>query len=119
MAGQLILAHPVQDGPVGEVAVQCCSPDKPPACIRTFIVSSGWIVDWLAARATAPATTSCAGLSAPAVLGGLVLPDETPASGALEGRAGALCVGYRWLQVMGAVAHEDSARAGAQVPWGL
>jgi len=32
-------------------------------CIRTFIVSSGWIVLWEAARAIAPATTSCAGLS--------------------------------------------------------
>jgi hypothetical protein len=32
-----------------------------PACIRTFIVSRGWMVDWEAARAMAPATTSCAG----------------------------------------------------------
>lgn len=32
--------------------------------MRTFIVSSGWMVDWLAARAMAPASTSCAGLSA-------------------------------------------------------
>lgn len=66
-----------------------------PACIRTFIVSSGCIVDWLAALAIAPATTSCAGLSTP--LGGAgagleLLPVlETPASGAFEGRAGALC----------------------------
>lgn len=33
----------------------------PPACMRTFIVSSGWMVLWEAARAMAPATTSCAG----------------------------------------------------------
>lgn len=32
-----------------------------PACIRTFIVSSGWMVLCEAARAMAPATTSCAG----------------------------------------------------------
>lgn len=33
-----------------------------PACIRTFMVSRGWIVLCEAARAMAPATTSCAGL---------------------------------------------------------
>lgn len=32
-----------------------------PACIRTFMVSSGWMVLCEAARAMAPATTSCAG----------------------------------------------------------
>ncbi len=32
-----------------------------PACMRTFIVSSGWMVLCEAARAIAPATTSCAG----------------------------------------------------------
>jgi hypothetical protein len=37
-------------------------------CIRTFMVSSGWIVLWDAARAIAPATTSWAGL--PSVGGG-------------------------------------------------
>jgi hypothetical protein len=43
---------------------------------------------WLAALAIAPATTSCAGLSAGAVAGGgeLVLELPTPASGALAGR---------------------------------
>lgn len=39
-----------------------------PACIRTFIVSSGWMVLWDAARAIAPAKTSLAGFSPP--LGG-------------------------------------------------
>lgn len=34
-----------------------------PACSLTFSVSMGWMVDWLPARARAPATTSVNGLS--------------------------------------------------------
>lgn len=34
-----------------------------PACMRTFIVSRGWMVLWLAARAIAPASTSWNGFS--------------------------------------------------------
>lgn len=33
-----------------------------PCCMRTFRVSRGWMVPWEAARATAPASTSLAGL---------------------------------------------------------
>ncbi len=48
------------------------------SCILTLRVSIGWMVDWLAARAMAPATTSVAGLS----------PDEgDEAAGAAAGSA--------------------------------
>mmetsp|Transcript_5596 Transcript_5596/g.17026 ORF Transcript_5596/g.17026 Transcript_5596/m.17026 type:complete len:261 (-) Transcript_5596:581-1363(-) len=36
---------------------------KVPACIWTFTVSRGWMVLWLAARASAPATVSAKGLA--------------------------------------------------------
>mmetsp|Transcript_5908 Transcript_5908/g.15298 ORF Transcript_5908/g.15298 Transcript_5908/m.15298 type:complete len:223 (-) Transcript_5908:1282-1950(-) len=41
------------------------SPAEPkvPACIWTFMVSSGWMVLWLAARASAPAIVSARGLA--------------------------------------------------------
>ena len=42
----------------------------PPACILTFMVSRGWMVLCEAARAMAPATTSCAGLPSGAGGGG-------------------------------------------------
>lgn len=57
------------------------SPLRLLVCIRTFIVSSGWMVLWDAARAMAPATTSWAGLSG----GGAGADADAPivASGAL------------------------------------
>lgn len=70
------------------------APRRLPVCIRTFMVSSGWIVLCDAARAIAPATTSWAGLSGGAAdAGGEDEALLTDASGALIAVA---CVGgYR------------------------
>lgn len=63
------------------------SPGVLPACMRTFMVSMGWMVDCDAALATAPATTSVAGLSLEAGAA-LTAPSALPClAGACEAQA--------------------------------
>jgi hypothetical protein len=75
-----------------------------PACMRTLMVSNGWMVLWLAARAMAPATTSWMGFS-----GAVVDVDAMPVTS---------CCCCGWLQDVGCI-NRRGEKPCRQRGWGV